>query len=76
MPHAIIKLNAGRSEEQKQRIAEEVTKAIMLTANVGEASVSVSIQDIQPADWVEAVYKPDIIEQPDILYKKPGYDPL
>jgi 4-oxalocrotonate tautomerase len=48
----------------------------MTTANCAEQSVSVSIEDIEPDDWVEKVYKPDIIQKCDILYKKPGYDPL
>ena len=76
MPHVIVKLAAGRSEKQKARIAEAVTKAIMTTTENGEAAVSVSIEDVQPSDWVEAVYKPDIFGKPDTLYKKPGYDPL
>ena len=72
MPHVIVKLYAGRSEQQKTKIAEEVTKAIMATANCAEQAVSVSIQDIEPSDWVEQVYKPDIIGRPDTLYKRPG----
>jgi len=39
-------------------------------------SVSVSIEDIKPQDWVEKVYKPGIMAAPDRLYKQPGYDPL
>ncbi|MEO9189499.1 MAG: hypothetical protein ABI224_05770 [Acetobacteraceae bacterium] len=31
---------------------------------------------VKPSDWVEKVYKPDIIGKPDTLYKKPGYDPV
>ena len=76
MPHVIVKLQSGRSEQQKTKIAEEVTKAIMATANCAEQAVSVSIEDIEPSDWVEQVYKPDIIGKPDTLYKKPGYNPL
>jgi 4-oxalocrotonate tautomerase len=76
MPHVIVKLQTGRSDQQKTKIAEEVTKAIMATANCAEQAVSASIQDIEPSDWVEQVYKPDIIGRPDTLYKKPGYDPL
>jgi len=37
-------------------------------------AVSVSIEDIALSDWVEKVYKPDIIGRPDTLYKTPGYD--
>lgn len=76
MPHVIVKLYAGKSERQKARIAEEVTKAVMAGANCAEQSVSVSIEDIEPEDWVEKVFKPDIIEKSDGLYKKPGYKPL
>ena len=76
MPHVIVKLQTGRSEQQKTRIAEEVTKAIMAAANCAEQAVSVSIEDIEPNDWVDQVYKPDIIGRPDTLYKKPGYNPL
>ena len=76
MPHVIIKLVPGRSAQQKAKIAEEVTKAIIATANCAEASVSVGIEDVASDDWTEMVYKPDIIGKPDTIYKKPGYNPL
>lgn len=76
MPHVIVKLWAGKSEQQKKRLAEEVTKAIMTSLNYGEESVSVGIEDIESSDWTEKVYKPDILGKPETIYKKPGYDPL
>jgi len=76
MPHVIVKLLAGRSEQKKADIAAEITKAVMATADCADTSVSVSIEDIAPDDWVEQVYKPDIVAKPDLLYKKPGYNPL
>jgi 4-oxalocrotonate tautomerase len=76
MPHVIVKLRSGRSEQQKARIAEEVTKAVMASANCAEQSVSVSVEDVEPGDWTEKVYKPDILGGPGKLYKKPGYGPL
>jgi 4-oxalocrotonate tautomerase len=76
MPHVIVKLLAGRSEAQKARLADAVTKAVMEAANCAAASVSVSLEDVAAEDWVEAVYKPDILGKPDTLYKKPDYDPL
>ena len=33
MPHVIVKLKTGRSGQQKARIAEAVTRAIMATAD-------------------------------------------
>jgi 4-oxalocrotonate tautomerase len=75
-PRVILKLQSGRSEPQKARIAEAVTKALMASAACAEASVSLSIEDVEPNEWVENVYKPDIAGRWDKLYKKPGYDPL
>jgi 4-oxalocrotonate tautomerase len=75
MPHVIVKLFSGRSEQQKAKIAEDVTRAVMIGANVPEAAVSVSIEDVAKDARVETVYKPDILGKPDSLYKKPGYDP-
>jgi len=76
MPHVIVKLHAGRSEAQKSSLADEITKAVTKSLGCAEASVSVSIEDVEPADWAEAVYRPDIAAKPATLYKKPGYDPL
>ena len=76
MPHVIVKLYAGRSEQEKARLAHEITQSVMSALNSAEGSVSVAIEDVQPADWVEKVYKPDIQARLDTLYKKPGYGPL
>jgi len=75
MPHVVVKLYAGRSDQQKTRLAEEVTKAVMSGANCSEDAVSVSIEDVRPEDWTDQVYKPDIAAKPATLFKKPGYKP-
>lgn len=75
MPHVTVKMYPGRSAEQKEALARDITEAIMRMGS-SEASVSVSIEDVAPADWVETVYKPDILAKQDTLFKKPGYDPL
>ncbi|WP_426407322.1 tautomerase family protein [Bradyrhizobium ganzhouense] len=75
MPHIIVKLYSGKSERQKQALAQAVTEAVMGALNYGEESVSVGIEDVEPRDWTEQVYKPDIIGKPHTIYKKPGYDP-
>jgi len=76
MPHVIVKLYAGRSKQQKERLAEEITKAVMSALQADAESVSVAIEDVEPKDWVAKVYKPDILGKPDGIYKKPGYNPL
>ena len=75
MPHVIVKLYSGKSERQKQALVQAVTKAVMSALNYGEDSVSVGIEDIEPKDWTEQVYKPDIIAKAETIDKKPGYDP-
>lgn len=76
MPHVTVKLYAGRSDEQKAAIADALAKALIVSAGCSEASVSVSLEDVAPSDWVETVYKPEILGKPDQLFRKPGYNPL
>ena len=75
MPHVTVKLYPGRSEQQKTRLAEEIVKTIMAVAECGEKSVSVSIGEVKPGDWEEKVYKADILDNWENLYKKPWYKP-
>jgi 4-oxalocrotonate tautomerase len=73
MPHVIVKLYPGRSEQQKIRLADQIVKDVVSIIRVGEESVSVAIEEIKAEDWAEKVYKPDILNAPGKLYKKPGY---
>ena len=76
MPHVIVKLWPGKSKQAKTKLAEEITKAVMSTLNYGEESVSVALEEVDPKDWTEKVYKPDILGKPETIYKKPGYNPI
>jgi 4-oxalocrotonate tautomerase len=76
MPHIIVKLYPGRSEQQKTQLAEEIAKDVVAIAKCGEEAVSVAFEEIKPEDWPEKVYKPDILGRPEKLYKKPGYNPF
>ena len=73
MPHVIVKVWPGKSEQQKTRLAEAITKDVMNTLHYGEESVSVAFEEIPAQGWAEKVYKPDILNHPEKLYKKPGY---
>ena len=76
MPHVVVKLYSGRSEQQKNALAEAITKAVTSTLKSEEESVSVAIEDVEPRNWTEQVYRPDILGKVQTIYKKPGYDPL
>ena len=73
MPHVIVKMWPGKSEQQKVRLTEAIVKDVTSVLNYGEESVSVSIEEVQPQDWSEKVYQPDIINGSGKLYKQPGY---
>jgi 4-oxalocrotonate tautomerase len=75
MPHVIVKLLAGRSEEQKSRLAAQLAKDVTAILNCGEESISVAIEDIKAGDWTEKVYDAEITPNWKKLYKKPGYRP-
>ncbi len=74
MPHVIVKLWPGKSEQQKSRLADKIAKDVMEVLNYGEESVSVAIEEVKPEDWAEKVDTPEILDHPEKLYKQPGYD--
>ena len=74
MPHVIVKLWPGKTENQKTRLSEAITKDVMEILHYGEHSVSVAMEEIKPNEWAEKVYRPEIKDNLKNLYKKPGYD--
>ena len=76
MPHVIVKMHPGRTDEQKNKLAQAIADSVVKIARCENKSVSVAIEEIAPEDWAEAVYRPDIIEKAETLVKKPGYNPF
>ena len=76
MPHVIVKLYPGRSEEQKRKLTDEIVKDVVAIAKCDEKSVSVAFEEIEKEDWADKVYKPDILDRKNKLYKEPGYNPF
>ncbi len=76
MPHVVVKLAPGSSEEQKKQLAEEIVRDVMRTLDRKEEVVSVALEEVDPKDWTDKVYIPDIQGKWDTLYKKPGYNPF
>ncbi len=73
MPHVIVKLWPGQSEQRKRRLAQAITDDVMQVLRYGDESVSVAFEEVDAKDWAEQVYQPDIVRKADTLYKKPGY---
>jgi 4-oxalocrotonate tautomerase len=76
MPHVIVKLWPGKSEDQKQELADRITKAVTEVLNGKDESVSVGFEEVAKDEWMEKVFEPDIKQKQASLYKKPGYGSL
>src|SRR5205823_5909470 len=48
MPHVIVKLWPGNSEKQKARLAEAITRDVMHILDLGEESVTVAMEEVEP----------------------------
>jgi 4-oxalocrotonate tautomerase len=48
MPHVIVKLWPGKSDQQKARLADKIAKDVL---NYGEEAVSVGFEEISSKDW-------------------------
>lgn len=76
MPHINIKMYPGRSEETKQQLTDAIVRDVLSIVQCDEKWISVAFEEIDSSDWPEEVYKPEILDKQDKLYKKPGYNPF
>jgi 4-oxalocrotonate tautomerase len=76
MPHIIVKFYPGRTEDQKNQLAAKIVKDVVEILGCEEKVVSVAFEEVDPKDWPEKVYKPEILEKKDNLYIEPGYNPF
>lgn len=51
-------------------------KDVVSMGGCEETSVSVAVEEVDPVDWPEKVYRPDIIDKEETLIIKPGYNPF
>ncbi|MFM2443876.1 MAG: hypothetical protein RJB09_1062 [Pseudomonadota bacterium] len=75
MPHVIVKLYAGKSEQQKTELAAKLAEAVTSVLGSKDATISVAVEEFDPAEWKDKVFTPDITGKAGTLYKKPGYEP-
>ena len=74
MPHVVVKLWPGKSEQKKSELADAIARNVMDVLGASEASVSVAFEEVESSDWAERVYRPEIRDKWDQVYKKPGYE--
>jgi 4-oxalocrotonate tautomerase len=73
MPHVTVKMYPGCTHEQKSKLAQEITNAIMKIAQKPESAISIAIEEVTEAEWMAKVYDTEIRANMEKLYKKPGY---
>lgn len=76
MPHIIVKLYPGRTDNVKRQLAEKIAGDVAEIADCKRRSISVAIEEIDPKDWAETVYRPDILQNEDSIVIQPGYNPF
>ncbi|MBR0553730.1 tautomerase family protein [Stakelama marina] len=73
MPHVIVKVWPGKTDAQKQALAEAIVNNVTDILGYGDAAVSVAFEEVSADDWTEKVVEPDILAKWDTLAKTPGY---
>lgn len=73
MPHIIVKLWPGRSEEIKRNLAERIAVTVAEELKVDKGDVSVALEEVPREDWGDKVYKTEIKDNPN-LYHRPDYE--
>lgn len=68
MPHIVVKMYPGRSEEVKEDFAKKVQKLTVDELSCQPGHVSVSVEDIQPENWkdevVDKIRPEDLVIEP------------
>ena len=60
MPHVSVKVRTGTPEDKKKQLTEAIVEDVVNIIGCDEESVSVAIEEIDPKDWKEKVYDPQI----------------
>jgi 4-oxalocrotonate tautomerase len=73
VPHVIVKLWPGKSDEQKRRLSDAIVRDVTSILNYGDESVSVGFEEVSAQDWEPEVFNPDVLKKWSTLTKEPGY---
>ncbi len=74
MPHISVKMLEGRTEEQKKKLSQALVKALTKELGCSEHYVTCTIEDFNAKEWQD-VFKEEITDKPEKVYKKAEYDP-
>ena len=75
IPHVILKMVEGRTEEQKWVLADALTLATASSLGCGAHLVSLAIEDVKDAEWMAEVYGLDSRGRSATIYRMLVYGP-
>ena len=73
MPHVVVKLWPGKSDQQKSQLGKTMTRGVTDILGYDDKAMSVAFQEVAAVDWTEQVYNPDILGKWNDLAKQPSY---
>ncbi|HEX6472292.1 MAG TPA: tautomerase family protein [Streptosporangiaceae bacterium] len=74
MPHVAIKhFPASLSDAGRRALVDAVTSAVTSAFGCDEGVVSIALEPVDPEDWNERVYVPEILGRQSLLCKAPDY---
>ena len=56
MPHIVVKLWPGRTEQQKKRLTEAITRDVSRIFDLDDGYISIAFEEIEADDWDDKVY--------------------
>jgi 4-oxalocrotonate tautomerase len=69
MPHIIVKLYPGRSEESKRSLAQKINQAVVESLDIPDDVISIAVEEIAKESWDEKVRRVDILPKQKSIYK-------
>jgi 4-oxalocrotonate tautomerase len=69
MPHLIVKMYPGRTEEQKKKLTMALTQAVIDSIGAPDDAISIAIEEIAKEDWEARVTRVDIAPKLATIYK-------
>lgn len=71
MPHIIVNVWPGRSDETKKKLAHKIALDVADVFEMDTEYVSVAFEEVPEAEW-DAFCQREIQDKADCVYKKPG----
>lgn len=74
MPHITVKhFPVPLDDQRRSALVAALTTAVTEALGCAENVVSIALEPVDPADWQERVYQPEIVARAALLCKRPDY---